>query len=92
MKLLKDYLSSMEIATSSPRVVYRETATREGVIAKANSPNKQNQFAVQAAPIEGSLVRQIEQDGNSARNVRNMLAVDEYKNVLVDCTGKAEQV
>jgi elongation factor 2 len=92
VKLLKDYLSGMDIATSSPRVVYRETATREGVIAKAKSPNKQNQFAVQAAPIEEDLVRQIEQDENSARNVRNMLAVDEYKNVLVDCTGKAEQL
>jgi elongation factor 2 len=91
VNLLKDYLSGMEIATSSPRVVYRETATRKGVIATAKSPNKQNQFAVQAAPIEEDLVRQIEQDGNSARNIRNILAVDEYKNVLVDCTGKAEQ-
>jgi elongation factor 2 len=91
VNLLKDYLSGMEIATSSPRVVYRETATREGVIATAKSPNKQNQFAVQAAPIEEDFVRQIEQDGNSARNMRNILAVDEYKNVLVDCTGKAEQ-
>ncbi len=91
VKLLKDYLSGMEIATSSPRVVYRETATREGVIAIAKSPNKQNQFAAQAAPIEEDLVRQIEQDGNSTRNIRNIIAVDEYKNVLVDCTGKAEQ-
>jgi elongation factor 2 len=91
VKLLKEYLSGMEIATSSPRVVHRETATRKGVIAKAKSPNKQNQFAVQAAPIEEDLVRQIEQDGSSARNVRTMVAVDEYKNVLVDCTDKAEQ-
>jgi len=91
VKLLKDYLSGMEIATSSPRVVYRETATREGIIATAKSPNKQNQFAVQAAPIEEDLVRQIEQDENSTKNIRNILAVDEYKNVLVDCTGKAEQ-
>jgi len=91
VKLLKEYLSGMEIATSSPRVVHRETATRKGVIAKAKSPNKQNQFAVQAAPIEEDLVRQIEQDGSSARKVRTMVAVDEYKNVLVDCTDKAEQ-
>jgi elongation factor 2 len=89
---LRDYLSGMEIATSSPRVVYREIATRKGVIAKAKSPNKQNQFAVQAAPIEEDLVTQIEQDEDSARNIRSMLAVDEYKNVLVDRTGKAEQL
>ena len=69
VKLLKDYLSGMEIATSSPRVVYRETATRKGVIATAKSPNKQNKFAVQAAPIEEDFVRQIEQDGNSRRNM-----------------------
>jgi elongation factor 2 len=91
VKLLKEYLSGMEIATSSPRVVHRETATRKGVIAKAKSPNKQNHFAVQTASIEEDLVRQIEQDGSSARNVRTMVAVDEYKNVLVDCTEKAEQ-
>jgi len=92
VKLLKDYLSGMEIATSSPRVVYRETATREGIIATAKSPNKQNKFAAQAAPIEKALARQIEQDESSTRNMRNMLAVDEYKNVLLDCTGKAEKL
>jgi elongation factor 2 len=81
----------MEIATSSPRVIYRETATREGVIATAKSPNKQNKFAAQAAPIKDDLVRQIEQDENSTKNIRNILAVDEYKNMLVDRTGKAEQ-
>jgi len=91
VKLLSDYLSGMEIATSSPRVIYRETATREGVIATAKSPNKQNKFAAQAAPIKDDLVRQIEQDENSTKNIRNILAVDEYKNVLVYCTGKAEQ-
>jgi elongation factor 2 len=92
VKLLKDYLSGIEIATSSPRVVYRETATREGVIATAKSPNKQNKFAAQAAPIEKALARQIERDKSSTRSIRNMLSVDEYKNVLVDCTGKAEQL
>jgi len=92
VKLLKDYLSGMEIATSSPRVVYRETAAREGIIATAKSPNKQNKFAAQAAPIEKALARQIEQDESSTRNMRNMLAVDEYKNVLLDCTGKAEKL
>jgi elongation factor 2 len=92
VKLLRDYLSGMETATSSPRVIYRETAAREGVIATAKSPNKQNKFAAQAAPIKEALVRQIEQDETSTGNIRNILAVDEYKNVLVDCTGKAEQL
>ncbi|UCF45310.1 MAG: elongation factor EF-2 [Candidatus Bathyarchaeota archaeon] len=91
VKLLTDYLNGMEIATSSPRVVYRETATREGVIATAKSPNKKNKFAAQAAPMEEDLARQIEQDENSTKNVGNILMVNEYKNVLVDCIGKAEQ-
>lgn len=92
VKLLKDYLSGMDVAVSSPRVVYREAATREGVIGAAKSPNKRNKFAVQVVPVGEAVVRQIEHDENSARNMRNILAVDEYKNVLVDCTGKAEQL
>ncbi len=92
VKLLKDYLSGMDVATSLPRVVYREAATREGVIGAAKSPNKRNKFAVQVVPVGEAVVRQIEHDENSARNMRNILAVDEYKNVLVDCTGKAEQL
>ena len=92
VKLLKDYLDDMKIATSSPRVIYRETATREGAIATGKSPNKQNKFAAQAAPIEEYLVGQIEQDESSTKNMRNILIVDENKNVLVDRTGKTEQL
>ncbi len=92
VKLLKDYLSGIEITTPPPRVVYRETATREGIIATAKSPSKMNKFAAQVAPIEEDLVKQIKQDGNKTRNIKNILAVDEHKNVLVNCTGKAEQL
>lgn len=92
VKLLRERLGGMEIVTSSPRVVYREAATRAGVIATAKSPNKQNTFTMQVAPIEEELLRQIEQGEQGAGSMRNMLAVDEYKNVLLDCTGKAEQL
>ncbi len=92
LKFLKEQLSGMEIETSSPRVVYRETATREGVIATAKSPNKQNKFSAQTAPIEQDLVRQIELDENSTRSLKNIIAVYKYKNVLVDCTGKTKKL
>jgi len=91
VKFLRDYISSIEVVTSSPRVVYRETATREGVIATAKSPNKQNRFTAQAAPIEENLARQIRQEGSSMRILRNVLAVNDYENLLVDCTDKVEQ-
>jgi elongation factor 2 len=84
VKLLKDYLGGMEITVSSPRVVYRENAARKGAIATAWSPNRQNKFAVQVEPLNVDFERREKSAGN-------VLAVDEYKNVLVDCTGKAEQ-
>jgi elongation factor 2 len=33
----------------------------------------------------------VEQEGSSQGNVKNIIAVDQHKNVLIDCTGKAEQ-
>jgi elongation factor 2 len=92
VKLLRDYASGMEITTSSPRVVYRESVTRKGIVAAAKSPNKQNRFAAQVEPLREPFIRIIEQDAR-ARQAGNMLAVDEqHKNVMVDCTGKTEQI
>jgi elongation factor 2 len=89
-KLLRDYLSGMEITVSSPRVVYRENAARKGAVATAWSPNRQNKFAVQVEPLDEGDVDMIERGGYTAKSARTVLAVDEFKNVLVDCTGKAE--
>jgi elongation factor 2 len=92
VKLLRDYASGMEITTSSPRVVYRESVTRKGIVAAAKSPNKQNKFAAQVEPLKEPFIKLIEQDAK-ARKAGNMLAVDEqHKNVIVDCTGKTEQI
>jgi elongation factor 2 len=85
VKHLREHLSGMEITISSPRVVYRENAARKGGIATAWSPNRQNKFAVQVEPLDEDF------EGYSAKNSETMLAVDEYQNVLVDRTGKAEQ-
>ncbi len=91
VKLLREYTSGMDITTSSPRVVYRESVTRKGSIAAAKSPNKQNKFAAQAEPLEEDSIKLIEQEGYSTKTA-NILAVDEHKNVMVDRTGKAGQV
>jgi elongation factor 2 len=92
VKRLREYASGMEITTSSPRVVYRESVTRKGIVAAAKSPNKQNKFAAQVEPLREPFIRLIEQD-EKAKKAWNLLAVDaQHKNVIADCTGKAEQV
>jgi elongation factor 2 len=90
VKLLKGHLSGREILLSSPRVVYREKAARKGIIATAWSPNQLNKFAAQVGPSEEDF--SVEREGSSQGNAENILTVDERKNVLVDCTGKAEQL
>jgi elongation factor 2 len=89
-KHLEEYLRDVEIATSPPRVVYRESVTRKGAVATAASPNRQNKFAVQVEPLEEELVKLIDQDRYNLKNVGDVLAVDEQKNALADCTGKTE--
>jgi elongation factor 2 len=85
-KHLRDLLGSVEIAISSPRVVYRESATVKGVIAVATSPNKQNKFTVQIEPLTENDIGFLEARSGG----EDVLAVDEYKNVLLDCTTKPE--
>jgi elongation factor 2 len=92
VKHLKDMLSSMEIAVSSPRVTYRESAARKGAIAVATSPNKQNKFTMQVEPLDEKSISILEQETSETRNVAEVLAIDEYKNVLADCTAKPEQL
>jgi elongation factor 2 len=84
-KHLRDLLGEVEIAVSSPRVVYRESATVKGVIAVATSPNKQNKFTVQVEPLAEETI-----DFSATPSGEDVLAVDEYKNVLLDCTAKPE--
>jgi elongation factor 2 len=91
-KHLKGYLSDTGISASPPRVVYREGVTQKGAAATAASPNRQNKFTVQVEPLKEELATLIDQDGYDLKKVGEVLAVDEYKNALVDCTGKTEQI
>jgi elongation factor 2 len=90
VKHLKDMLKAVEIAVSSPRVTYRESAAMKGAVATATSPNKQNKFTVQVEPLDEKAISILEQETSETRNVAEVLAVDEYKNVLSNCTAKPE--
>jgi elongation factor 2 len=90
-KHLKDYLGDTEITSSTPRVVYRESVTQKGAATTAASPNRQNRFTVQVEPLREDLARLIDQGGSELKKVGEVLAVDEHKNVLADCTGATEQ-
>jgi elongation factor 2 len=77
--------SGMVLTVSSPRVVYMECVTKEGSVAKARSPNKQNSFWVQVEPEQehGTF---IDEDRGSP------ISFDDHQNVLVDYNRKTKQL
>ncbi len=102
-KFIQDY--GLEIVTSRPIVVYRESVTGQGVNAMAKSPNKHNRFWVQVEPLEERVVDMIEKGdifevmrpkqmgtilhrdaGWPADEARNVWALEEHRNVLIDTT------
>jgi elongation factor 2 len=105
-KFLKDYTGgTLEIITSKPIVVYRESVAGQGVVAMAKSPNKHNRFWMQVEPLEEKVVEMIENGEISeemnrkqmgailhkeakwpADEARNVLALEEHKNLLIDAT------
>jgi elongation factor 2 len=60
-KLLKDYAGGdLELITSPPIVVYRESATAKGIAAQAKSPNRLNKLRIQVEPLEDQIIQLIE--------------------------------
>jgi elongation factor 2 len=88
VKQLQDILSGIKITVSSPRVVYREKITEKGIIAVASSPNRLNKFTLQAEPLDEESVRTFMEENHKTGNGEDLLAVDEYGNVLVDSITK----
>jgi elongation factor 2 len=81
---LKQVGASVAVTASAPRVAYRESVTKKGVDAVAGSPNKQNTFTLRVEPLpEEERTLQQGDEGDGA-----ILAVDEFRNVLVDVCGK----
>ncbi|HLN89036.1 MAG TPA: EF-Tu/IF-2/RF-3 family GTPase, partial [Candidatus Binatia bacterium] len=75
----------VDVSVSSPSVVYMESVQKKGAVALAKSPNKQNGFWVQVMPEE-EVKTSAEEDPGS------VLSLDEHWNVLLDCSGKTEQI
>lgn len=90
VKQLQSSLNGIKIAVSSPRVVYREKITDEGTIAVASSPNKLNRFTLQAEPLDEESIKTLMEESHKTGIGEEVLAVDEYGNVLVDCVRKPE--
>ncbi len=105
VKFLKEYGGGLELITSRPIVVYRESIAGTGVVAMAKSPNKHSRFWVQVEPLEQNVVELMEKGelfegmgrkridgvlrdeaGWSAKEARNVWALEEHKNILVDMT------
>ncbi len=105
VKFLKEYGGGLELITSQPLVVYRETASTKGVVAMAKSPNKHSRFWVQVEPLDQNVVDLMEKGslfeamgnkrittalredaGWSAQEAKNVWALEEHRNILVDMT------
>jgi elongation factor 2 len=63
-----------------------ETVQKKGAVSLAKSPNKLNNFWVQVMPETEDSTTTTEPDSGS------VLSVDEHRNVLLDCSGKTEQI
>jgi elongation factor 2 len=61
VKFLKEYAGgNLEIITSKPLVVYRESTMTQGVVAMAKSPNKHSKFWLQVEPLDENTIQLIE--------------------------------
>ena len=83
---LKD-ACGFDVGVSSPRVVYKETVSKKGVVALAKSPNKLNCFWLQVEPEAEEQAAPLE-----AEELGNILSIDENRNVLLDCRRKPDRV
>ena len=85
LKSLKSHAGGTEIITSPPMVMYRESISRRGTIATSRSPNKRNKFVVKTDPLEKNLAELVDK-GERPRQEKNILAVDEHRNVIINLT------
>lgn len=74
---------NVEVAVSSPRVLYVERVQKSGIVALARSPNKQNSFYVQVEPNA---------EKSAEAEKEKILTIDDRHNTLIDCSGKARSV
>ncbi len=79
--------SGVNLTVSQPRVVYMESAQKKGIVAETKTQNRESSLWVQ---VEPNLLKQqkiIKDEKNSA-----VLSVDEHQNMLLDSTGKTNDL
>jgi len=92
VKFLRDYAGGdLEIITSKPIVVYRESVAGQGVLAMGKSPNRHNKFWIQVEPLEEKVIELIDKGEISEEMNRKQMAailhrevgwsIDEARNV-----------
>ncbi len=77
--------SGAKLGVSSPRVVYMESAQKDGAVTLAKSPDKQSSFWIQVEPEQ-------EHGAQTDENRGTVLSIDEHRNVLLDYNDKTEQL
>jgi elongation factor 2 len=61
VKFLREYAGgNLEIITSKPLVVYRESTQKPGAVVMAKSPNKHSKFWIQVEPLDDKTIQMIE--------------------------------
>ena len=91
IKLLDDYLNGISLVVSPPKAVYGESATRNGSIAKAISPNKQNQFTIQIENLD-TINTDVIQEGSNIDFRKKIIAEDNHENVFIDATKQSDEL
>ena len=91
INLLRDYLIGIELVVSSPKPVYGESVTINGLIAKAKSPNKKNQFTIQVEVLD-PFNTSIRQEGFDIDIKKKILAKDNHGNVFIDFTERSQKL
>ncbi|MCS7124338.1 MAG: elongation factor EF-2 [Candidatus Bathyarchaeota archaeon] len=89
VKFLQDYGGGLDLITSKPIVVYRESVSGKGVVAAAKSPDKHNRFWVQVEPLEEKGITPLDKGQITegvGKQIGNIWAIDENCNILVDET------
>jgi elongation factor 2 len=66
VKSLKDHAPGLNVTTSSPIVVYRETVSKQSPLALVKSPNKQNLFSIQVESLDEKAIKMLETKNKNA--------------------------
>jgi elongation factor 2 len=90
----------VEVKTSEPIVVYRETVAKEGQVGEGKSPNKHNLFFIQVEPLEDAVYQAIKKGELPERRIKkkdqevwdNLTALGvsndearQYRHIYKDC-------